>query len=92
MKIIKFLAVIMILFASVNAMCQIQTFPWQGVQRQYLVRTPSECENAMPVLFFLHGLGDNITRLDNEFHFQQVANDFGWMVVIPQALNEGNDS
>ena len=43
----------------------------------------------MPVLFFLHGLGDNITRIDNEFHFSQVADEFGWAIVVPQARNEG---
>ena len=44
----------------------------------------------MPIMYFLHGLGDNITRLDNEFHFQQIADEFGWMMVVPQARNEGN--
>ena len=68
---------------------QIQHFEWQGVQREYLVRTPSQPDETMPVLYFLHGLGDNITRLDNEFHFSQIANEFGWAIVVPQALNEG---
>ena len=68
---------------------QIQTFEWQGTQRQYLIKTPTVNQETMPILFFLHGLGDNITRLDNEFHFQQVADEFNWAVIIPQALNEG---
>lgn len=68
---------------------QIQTFEWQGVQREYLVRTPSQYEEPMPILFFLHGLGDNITRLDAEFNFAQIANDFGWAIAVPQAQNEG---
>ena len=68
---------------------QIQTFEWQGTQRQYLVKIPSANREAIPILYFLHGLGDNITRLDNEFHFQQVADEFNWAVVVPQALNEG---
>ena len=74
-----------------NCFAQIQNFEWQGVQRQYLVRTPDNYE-SLPVMFFLHGLGDNITRCDQEFNFTQVAADFGWMVVIPQALNEGYGS
>ena len=68
---------------------QIQTFEWQGTQRQYLIKTPTVNCETMPVMFFLHGLGDNITRLDNEFHFQQVADEYQWAVVVPQALNEG---
>lgn len=67
---------------------QIQTFEWQGTQRQYLIKIPENHSEAMPILYFLHGLGDNITRLDNEFHFQQVADEFQWAVVIPQALSQ----
>ena len=67
---------------------QIQTFEWQGTQRQYLIKIPENHSETMPILYFLHGLGDNITRLDNEFHFQQVADEFQWTVVIPQALSQ----
>ena len=65
---------------------QIQTFEWQGTQRQYLIKIPENHSETMPILYFLHGLGDNISRLDNEFHFQQIADEFQWVVVIPQAL------
>ena len=80
---------LLLTMAGSNAFAQIQTFEWQDVQRQYLVRTPAEYDNTVPVLFFLHGLGDNITRLDNEFHFQQISEQLGWVIVVPQALNEG---
>ena len=86
-----FLITVLTLFLGVNVFAQIQNFEWQGVQREYLVRTPENYE-SLPVMFFLHGLGDNITRCDQEFNFTQVAADFGWMVVIPQALNEGYGS
>lgn len=70
---------------------QIQTFQWQGVQRQYLVRSPQYTEKTtVPVLYFLHGWTDNITHVDNEFHFQQIADAFEWTIVIPQALDEGS--
>ena len=70
---------------------QIQTFEWQGVQRQYLVRAPQQTEKTtVPVLYFLHGWTDNITHVDNEFHFQQIADAFEWTIVIPQALDEGS--
>lgn len=84
------ITILTILF-SANCFAQIQNFEWQGVQRQYLVRTPENAE-SLPVMFYLHGLGDNITRLDNEFHFQQIADNYNWMIVIPQALNEGYGS
>lgn len=85
------LITILTIFFSTHCLAQIQNFEWQNVQREYLVRTPENYE-SLPVMFFLHGLGDNITRLDNEFHFQQIADNFNWMVVIPQAINEGNGS
>ena len=85
------LITILTIFFGTKCFAQIQNFEWQGVQREYLVRTPENYE-SLPVMFFLHGLGDNITRCDQEFNFTQVATDFGWMVVIPQALNEGYGS
>jgi polyhydroxybutyrate depolymerase len=76
-----------ILFGNLSA--QVQHFTWQNVQREYLVRTPANNDGTLPVLFFLHGLGDNITRCDEEFNFGQIAEEFGWAIVAPQALNEG---
>lgn len=75
-----------LLISMTSVRAQIQHFEWQGVQREYLVKTPAQNKEAMPIVYFLHGLGDNITRLDNEFHFQQVADAYGWMMVVPQAL------
>ena len=70
---------------------QIQTFEWQGIQRQYLIRVPQQTNKVTtPVLYFLHGWTDNITHVDNEFHFQQVADEFEWTIVIPQARDEGS--
>lgn len=80
---------ILLLSVGINGFAQIQNFEWQNTQRQYLLRTPEQYDNDIPVLYFLHGLGDNITRLDNEFHFQQIADQMGWAVIVPQALNEG---
>lgn len=85
--ILLFMALWMVSF---TAEAQIQHLQWQDIQREYLVKIPAEHDETMPIMYFLHGLGDNITRLDNEFHFQQIADAFGWMMVIPQALNEGN--
>ena len=85
LSLIKILASAILIFSG-SLCAQIQHFEWQGKQREYLVRTPENYE-SLPVMFFLHGLGDNITRCDQEFNFPQVAADFGWMVVIPQALN-----
>ena len=79
------------LFLGINCFAQIQTIEWQGIQRQYLVKTP-ENYKSLPLLFFLHGLGDNITHADSEHNFQQYADKFNWMIVIPQAIDEGNET
>ncbi|MCR5550768.1 MAG: alpha/beta fold hydrolase [Bacteroidales bacterium] len=72
-----------------NLSAQVQHFIWQDVQREYLVRTPANHDGLLPVMFFLHGLGDNITRCDQEYNFQQMAERFGWAIVVPQARNQG---
>ena len=76
-----------VLFGNLTA--QVQHFTWQGVQRDYLVRTPANHDGTLPVLFFLHGLGDNITNCNQEFNFGQIAEEFGWAIVVPQARNLG---
>lgn len=85
----KIVVVLLLLLWGGNSLAQIQTFEWQNTQRQYIVRIPAEYDETMPVMYFLHGLGDNITRLDNEFQFQQISDRFGWMIVVPQAINQG---
>lgn len=68
-------------------------FEWQEVQRPYIVRLPaSTYDDTPPVLFFLHGLGDNIARVDSEYHFSALADRFGWVMVVPQARNQGGYS
>ena len=86
----KTILLLLLLVIATAVRAQIQHFEWQGGQRDYLLKIPAQHDETMPVLYFLHGLGDNITRLDKEFHFQQVADEYGWMLVVPQALNEGN--
>ena len=88
-RFLKTAFLLVLLLIGGNAFSQIQNFEWQNVQREYIVRTPAQQDGDIPVLYFLHGLGDNITRLDNEFHFQQIADQIGWAIVVPQALNEG---
>ena len=68
---------------------QVQHFTWQGTEREYLVRTPANHNGTLPVLFFLHGLGGNVSNYDQEFNFAQIAEEYDWMIVLPQALDQG---
>ena len=89
MKKTVFISLLLAVVLFGNLYGQIQHFTWQDVQREYLVRTPANHNGTLPVLFFLHGLGDNITRCDQEYNFQQMAEEFGWAIVVPQARNQG---
>ncbi len=68
---------------------QVQHFTWQGVEREYIVRTPANHNGTLPVLFFLHGLGGIISNYDQDYNFAQIAEEYDWMVVLPQALDQG---
>ena len=54
----KCFLMLMLLISVTSVQAQIQYFEWQGGQREYLVKTPSQNKEAMPVVYFLHGLGD----------------------------------
>ena len=81
--------VILVLAVGYSLSAQVQHFTWQGVEREYIVRTPTGHSGLTPVMFFLHGLGGNITNYDQEFNFTQIAEEFGWVIVLPQAINQG---
>ena len=89
MKKTLFFSTLLALTLTGSLSAQIQHFTWQGTEREYLIRVPSQHAGSLPVLFFLHGLGDNITNYDQTFNFGQIAEEFGWAIVAPQALNQG---
>lgn len=66
---------------------EVRNFTWQNTQRKYLLFKPSGRDGALPVMYFLHGLGDNITRCNCEMHFDRLAERYGWVIVVPQALS-----
>ena len=78
---------VMMIGAVVPSQAQPRTFTWQNTQRQYLLYEPAGSAGALPVMYFLHGLGDNITRCASEMHFDNLANRYGWVIVVPQATN-----
>lgn len=84
-----FAALLMILVSGKGLFAQIQTIQWQNVQRQYIVKAPSAIDRPLPIVFFLHGLGDNVSNVNSSFNLSYVANYYNWIIVAPQALNEG---
>ena len=65
-----------------------KTISWDGQQRQYLEYVPTTYSQseATPVLFMLHGMGDDVNNFFQATRIQNVAEEQGWIVVCPQAL------
>lgn len=65
----------------------LRTLIWDGIFREYLEYIPQSyhSENPAPVVFCLHGLGDNMNNFSN-IGFENIANNKGWIVITPQAL------
>ena len=63
-----------------------KTMTWGGTEREYIEYVPANVSNPAPVLFVLHGLGDNMTDMFDYTGFKAIADAHGWIVVTPQAL------
>jgi polyhydroxybutyrate depolymerase len=76
-----------LLLAVASLFAQTRTFQWENRQRQFLLYEPADRTAPVPVMFFLHGLGDNITNCAASMNFSQLASQWGWCIVVPQALS-----
>ena len=85
-KIFTFFAIIALLIA-VQAQTT-KTMNFGGAEREYLEYVPTSynASTPAPVLFVLHGLGDDMANMFNASGFRSIANQHGWIVVTPQAL------
>lgn len=65
-----------------------KTMNYGGTDRQYLEYVPSSynASTPAPVLFVLHGLGDDMSNMFSATGFRAIANQHGWIVITPQAL------
>ena len=63
-----------------------KTMQYGGVERQYIEYIPANALSPAPILFVLHGLGDDMSNMFNSTGFKQIADQHGWIVIVPQAL------
>lgn len=63
-----------------------KTMQYGGVERQYIEYIPANVLSPAPILFVLHGLGDDMSNMFNSTGFKQIADQHGWIVIVPQAL------
>ena len=66
-----------------------KTITWDGQERQYLEYVPTSYSEtvAAPVLFMLHGMGDDINNIFQATQIRNVAEEQGWIIICPQALD-----
>lgn len=76
----------MALALGLNAQ-ETKTLTWGGQERQYVQYVPATASAEAPVLFMLHGLGDEALNFFNSTGIRSVADQKGWIVVAPQALD-----
>ena len=62
---------------------------WDSQTRQYIEYIPTayNSENPMPVMFCLHGLGDNMQNFFNNQHLNEWGEMANWIIITPQALD-----
>jgi len=66
-----------------------KTITWDGQERQYIEYVPTSYSAAQtaPVLFMLHGMGDTMDNFFQATQIKNVADQQGWIVICPQALD-----
>src|SRR5574344_417823 len=87
-KVFTFLFVAL-LTCSVWAQTQTpKTITWGDSVRNYLEYVPASynISTPAPVLFCLHGLGDDMTNFANSIRFNTIADAHGWIIITPQPL------
>ena len=79
--------ILSILALGLNAQTM-KTITWDGQERQYLEFVPSTYSEAKPapILFMLHGMGDQANNFFQATQIRNMAEQKGWIVVCPQAL------
>lgn len=86
----KFFTLLTLIIAVVTLNAQSgqtnKTMQFGGVERQYIEYIPANVQSPAPVLFVLHGLGDDMSNMFNATGFKQIADQHGWIVITPQAL------
>ena len=86
----KFFTLLTLIIAVVTLNAQSgqtnKTMQFGGVERQYIEYIPANVLSPAPILFVLHGLGDDMSNMFNSTGFKQIADQHGWIVIVPQAL------
>lgn len=85
-KIFTLIASVFLLNASF-AQWQTKSYTYGGITRQYMIYVPASysASQAVPLVFTLHGLGDNMANF-SQINMNGVADTANFIVVVPQAI------
>ena len=85
----KTLTLIILAFLAFSLNAQtLKTITWGEQQRDYYEYVPSTYtgDTPAPVLVMLHGMGDQAADILNVTNFMAMADEKGWILLCPQAL------
>ncbi len=86
----KYLLFVVVTTISIVMFAQQTTrnLTWDATEREYLEYIPTSYtgENSVPVVFCLHGLGDNMTNFSNYLSLIAFGESTNWIIITPQAL------
>ncbi len=88
----NFYSILFLCLVSTFVFGQVQTtrdLTWDSQARQYIEYIPTayNSENPMPVMFCLHGLGDDMQNFHNSLELNQWGETANWIIITPQALD-----
>ena len=88
-----FLSIIFAFTAFMMNAQEIKTTTWNGVERRYLEYVPAtyDATKPSPVLFYLHGLGQDCQTAFDQSRFYEIADEKGWILVYPEAMDYAID-
>lgn len=82
MKKIFTIVAMAIMAIALNAQNVTRTMEFEGTTRKYVEHIPASPNGSMPVLFQLHGLGDNCNNF-SQLGFESLAPN--WIIITPEA-------
>ncbi|MBR5911285.1 MAG: hypothetical protein IKZ55_04815 [Bacteroidales bacterium] len=85
----KTLTLIILAFLAFSLNAQtLKTITWGEQQRDYYEYVPSTYtgDTPAPVLVMLHGMGGQAADILNVTNFMAMADEKGWILLCPQAL------
>ena len=89
MKNLLLLSIAMVI-TSLFASAKVSTININGLQRSYYLHLPTRYKNksTLPLVFFLHGGGQNIKKMARSSQLNKLADQYNFIVAYPVGINK----